>query len=271
MPVSREDMMKKNTIGRMKTLMMTVLVLALLLPLGGQAFAQDAPAEKNGEVIILYTSDIHCGIDQHFGLAGVAQIRQILEDQGYTTLLVDDGDAVQGEPIGTLTKGEAIIDLMNDMKYDVAIPGNHDFDYGMDQFLALTKKADFPYISCNFNKEGELIFEPYVIKEVCGMKIAFVGVTTPETLTTSTPAYFQDDAGNYVYGFLQDKTGEGVYTAVQKAVDDARAEGANMSMFWDIWAWMRTAIPGPMRISSPTPAASMFSWTDTATIPSRSS
>ena len=75
-------------------------------------------------------------------------------------LLVDDGDAIQGEPIGTMTKGEAIIDIMNTVGYDVAIPGNHEFDYGMDQFLALTEKADFPYISCNFNKGGELIFDP---------------------------------------------------------------------------------------------------------------
>ena len=71
------------------------------------------------------------------------------------------------------------------------------------------------------------MFEPYVIKEAAGKKIAFVGVTTPETLTSSTPKYFQDDQGNYIYGFFQDDTGEGVYQAVQKAVDDARAEGAD--------------------------------------------
>lgn len=219
--------MKQNRIGRGKKLLMAVLVLALLLSAGGQAFAEDAPAAKNGEVIILYTSDIHCGVDEGFGLVGLRQIRQTLEDQGYTTILVDNGDSVQGEPIGTLSKGETIIDLMNDMDYTVGIPGNHDFDYGMDQFFALVDEANFPFICCNFTKNGERVFEPYLIKEVCGMKIAFVGVTTPKTLSESTPKYFQDENGNYIYGFMQDETGEAVYEAVQKAVDDARAEGAD--------------------------------------------
>ena len=228
MPAKREATMMKNKIETGRKLLMAVLVLTLLVCVGGQAFAQkDAAAEKNGEVIILYTSDIHCGINQHFGLTGLAQIRQQLEDQGYTTLLVDDGDAIQGEPVGTLSKGEAIIELMNDMQYDAVIPGDHEFDYGMDQFLALTKKANFPYVSCNFNREGELVFAPYVIKEACRMKIAFVGVTTPKTISQSTPAYFQDADGNYIYGFMQDKTGEALYQAVQKAVDDARSEGAD--------------------------------------------
>lgn len=145
--------------------------------------------------MILYTSDVHCGVGQGFGYAGVQQIRDYLESEGYTTLLVDDGDAVQGEPIGTMTKGESVIDLMTELHYDVAIPGNHEFDYGMDQFFALTERAEFPYVSCNFDKEGTLLFDPYVIKEAAGKKIAFVGVTTPQTLTSSTPSYFQDESG----------------------------------------------------------------------------
>ena len=200
---------------------------ATAAPAAAEEPAEEAPVEKNGDVIILYTSDAHCGIDQGFGYAGVRQIRDSLEAAGYTTLLVDDGDAIQGEPIGTLSKGETIINLMNLAGYDVAIPGNHEFDYGMDRFLALTEMADFPYISCNFNREGELVFEPYVIRELAGFKVAFVGVTTPKTLTTSTPRYFMNDQGEFVYGFFQDDTGEGVYSAVQSAVDAARAEGAD--------------------------------------------
>ncbi len=209
-----------------------VLIAALFLfsaaagadPLAPGAYAE---TEKNGDIVILYTSDIHCGIDQGFGFAGLEQVRDYLIAQGNEVILVDNGDSVQGEPVGTMTKGDAIMDLMNDMGYSVAIPGNHDFDYGMDQFFALTKKATFPYISCNFNYKGDLVFEPYVIRELAGKKIGFVGVTTPQTLTTSTPTYFQDENGNFVYGFLQDKTGEGVYDAVQSAVDAARAEGAD--------------------------------------------
>lgn len=207
-----------------KRLLPLLLALALLFSLSCTAFADDA--ERTGDAVILFTSDVHCGVDQGFGYIGLQAIRDSLIARGDDVILVDDGDNIQGEALGTLTKGEVPIDLMNAMGYSVAIPGNHEFDYGMDQFLALTEKADFPYISCNFNHNGELVFEPYVIREIAGAKIGFVGVTTPETLTSSTPRYFQDENGNYVYGFFQDETGEGVYNAVQSAVDAARAEGA---------------------------------------------
>ena len=184
-------------------------------------------AEKNGEIYILCTSDVHCGIDQGFGFEGLKQVRDTLEKQGYETILVDDGDAVQGETIGTLTKGEAVVDLMNDMNYDVAIPGNHEFDYGMDQFFKNVKKAKYPYISSNFTHQDKLVLEPYKIIEKAGKKIAFVGVTTPESLVSSQPKYFQDENENYIYGFSQNETGEDLYQAVQNAVDQARKEGAD--------------------------------------------
>ena len=210
----------------MKKLVSLLLILVLCLSLfGASAFAEGE--ERSADIVILFTSDVHCGVDQGFGYAGLQAVRDSLVAAGNAVILVDDGDNIQGEPLGTMTKGEASIDLMNRMGYSIAIPGNHEFDYGMDQFLALTEKADFDYISCNFNKSGELVFQPYVIRELDGLKVAFVGVTTPETLTSSTPRYFKDESGEYVYGFFQDESGEGVYSAVQAAVDDARAEGAD--------------------------------------------
>ena len=204
------------------------LLLSLCMLLGCCAALAEEPAgpalEKN--LVILYTSDVHCGIDQGWGYAGLYAIKENLSANNYV-LLVDDGDSIQGEPVGTLSTGEAIIDIMNNVGYDIAIPGNHEFDYGMERFLELTGKANFPYISCNFNKEGELVFQPYIIKEFDGVKIAFIGMTTPQTPRSSTPKYFQNDQGEYIYGFMQDDTGEALYAAVQKAVDDARAEGAN--------------------------------------------
>ena len=155
-------------------------------------------------------------------------MRDLLEAKGYETILVDDGDSLQGEFVGTMDKGETIISLMNDLKYDVAIQGNHEFDYGMENYLELAKKADFPYISCNFTYNGKTFFDPYIIKEAAGIKIAFVGVDTPTTITSSTPSFFKDEKGNFVYGFMQDETGQAVYEAVQKAVDSARAEGADL-------------------------------------------
>ncbi|MCR4787997.1 MAG: bifunctional metallophosphatase/5'-nucleotidase [Lachnospiraceae bacterium] len=198
-----------------------------LTPSPGTTTEQEKAGEKNGETYILVTSDVHCGIDTGFGYAGLRQIRDNLINEGYETILVDDGDSIQGRPVGTIFKGEKIIELMNDIGYDIAIPGNHEFDYGMERFLELSKMAEFPYISCNFNCKGDLVFDPYIIKEVSGQKIAFVGVTTPDTLRTSTPSYFKDSLGNYIYGFMQDSTGEALYAAVQEAVDDARAEGAD--------------------------------------------
>lgn len=208
----------------MKRILGLVLAMAMLLSLTGAVCGEPEQLEK--DVVVLFTSDVHCGIDQGFGYAGLAAIRQSMEDAGNHVVLVDNGDSVQGEPIGTMTTGEALIGLMNVVGYDLAIPGNHEFDYGMDRFLELTEKADFPYISANFNKDGELVFAPYLVKEFDGVKIAFVGITTPKTITTSTPKYFQDEDGNFIYGFMQDESGEKLYAAVQSAVDAAREEGA---------------------------------------------
>ena len=213
----------------MKKLVSALLGLSLAASLTMiPAFAEEG--QESGltqDLVILFTSDVHCGVDVNFGLDGLYQIRQAYENAGNYTLLVDDGDFIQGEPLGTMTTGSALIDLMNATGYDVAIPGNHEFDYGMDRFLELTEKADFPYISANFNKEGELVFDPYVIKEFDGVKFAFVGVTTPKTLVSSTPKYFMNENNEFIYGFFQDETGELLYEKVQEAVDAAREEGAD--------------------------------------------
>ena len=223
-----------------KKLLLSVIIICLILamcsgcaPKGGEeenGHEENGQEEvsRNGEVYIIYTSDVHCGIDQGFGYAGVTQIRNTLEAEGYTTILVDNGDSIQGETIGTLTKGEAIIELMNGMGYDIAVPGNHEFDYGTERFLELTEKAEFPYICCNFTYKDELVFEPYIIKEAAGLKIGFVGITTPSTITTSTPSFFQDSDGEYIYGFMQDDTGEKLYGAVQSALDEVRSKGADL-------------------------------------------
>ena len=110
----------------------------------------------------------------------------------------------------------------------MAIPGNHEFDYGVDRFLELTKQADFPYICCNFSHDGELLFPPYVIIECAGIKIGFVGVTTPKTLTSSTPKFFQNEAGEFIYDFCADEDGQKLFSTVQDAVDQVRAEGVDL-------------------------------------------
>ena len=212
----------------MKKVICVILSLFLVFSPAMCYASQDSTQDTAQDIMIIFTSDVHCGISEGFGYGGVKQIRDQLEEQGYLTLLVDDGDAISGEAIGTITEGEAIIEIMNALSYDVVIPGNHEFDYGMDEFMKLTQEADFPYICCNFRKNGELVFEPYIIKEIGGIKIAFVGIITPTSITTSTPTFFQDENGKFIYDFMQDDTsGEELFEAVQKAVDDARAQGAD--------------------------------------------
>ena len=191
--------------------------------------ATEAPAQLQKDLVILYTNDVHCAVDDAIGYAGLAAYKKQLEAEGNHVLLVDVGDAVQGAPIGTVSKGSIIIDIMNEIGYDVATIGNHEFDYGMPRFFELVEQAKFPYVSANFTdlKTGKQVLEPYTMLEVDGLQFAFVGITTPKTLTSSTPAYFQDETGEFVYGFLQDAKGEKVYAAVQSAVDAARAAGAD--------------------------------------------
>ena len=200
------------------------ILLALCLLLSGAVFAEEAALTK--DIVVLYTSDVHCGVEQGFGYAGLYAIRSYLEETCHV-ILVDNGDSIQGEAMGTITEGEASINLMNALDYDLAIPGNHEFDYGMERFWELVEMADHTYLSANFNKNGELVLAPYAIREFDGVKVGFVGLTTPKTITSSAPKYFQNDTGEYIYGFMQDESGEAFYSAAQSAVDAARSEGAD--------------------------------------------
>ena len=87
------------------------------------------------DIIILHTNDIHCGVSDNLGIDKVAQYKKELQKKGHPVVLVDAGDAVQGTPLGKLSNGESIVSIMNAAGYDFAIPGNHEFDYGMEQFL----------------------------------------------------------------------------------------------------------------------------------------
>ncbi|MBR3936137.1 MAG: bifunctional metallophosphatase/5'-nucleotidase, partial [Oscillospiraceae bacterium] len=145
-------------------------------------------------------------------------------------ILVDAGDHIQGTAYGSMDKGKTIIDLMNAAGYDLATLGNHEFDYGMEGRINVTDNwANFPYVSCNFYHEengvaGESVLDSYRVIEKNGVKIAFIGITTPESFTKSTPAYFQDENGNYIYGIAGGADGSALYAAVQAAIDAASAE-----------------------------------------------
>lgn len=188
----------------------------------------EEPVEPKG-VVVLYANDVHCGVDDKIGYAGVAAYKKAYEKAGYEVLLVDCGDAVQGATIGTLSQGGYIVEIMNELGYVASTVGNHEFDYGMDRFFELTDLADYDYVSANFvDKDGNRVLDAYTVVEAAGHKIAFVGVSTPETFTSSSPAYFQDENGNFIYGFCEGNDGADFYAAVQTAVDDARNDGADL-------------------------------------------
>ena len=180
------------------------------------------------DVTILYTNDVHTYIDKQspkLTYAAIADLKQSYQNAGKDVLLVDAGDHVQGTAYGSMDEGASIIKLMNAAGYDAATPGNHEFDYGMDRAKAIMKEADFPYLSCNWvDLRTTLRVLPSVKVFVRGgRRIAFVGVTTPETFTKSTPAYFMDKAQRkYIYDIQGGEDGKKLYDAVQKAINKAK-------------------------------------------------
>ena len=197
-----------------KRILSSLLVLCMVLALIPAVFA------AGGDITICFTNDVH-GAYEHYAYAATA-----MKD---ADLIVDAGDNIQGSVATTLTKGQCMVDLMGAVGYDLAVPGNHEFDYGFDRFLEIVKDSKVPYVSCNLIKlaDGKNVLDSYKILEAGGKKIAFVGITTPETLVKSTPAFFQNEKGEWVYDFCNDAKGEKLYKAVQTEVDAAKKEGAD--------------------------------------------
>ena len=194
------------------------------------AFAEETNCffGDKADVTILYTNDVHTYIDNKspkLTYAAIAAMKQGYVDEGKPVLLVDAGDHIQGTAYGSMDEGASIIKLMNAAGYDVATPGNHEFDYGMDRAKAIMKEADFPYLSCNWVdlRTGLRVLPSVKVFVRGGRRIAFVGVTTPETFTKSTPAYFMDKAQRkYIYDIQGGEDGKKLYDAVQKAIDKAK-------------------------------------------------
>lgn len=222
--------MMKGGFSVKKRLLPFLLALAMVFSLAVPAFAaapeaRDLPTVAEDDVVILYTNDVHTYIDQDLTYSMVAGYKDTLDN----VLLVDAGDHIQGTAYGSMDDGATIIELMNAAGYDLATLGNHEFDYGMEGAMNAMEWADFTYVSCNFYHEkdgvrGENVLDSYKVFDVNGVKIAFVGITTPESFTKSTPAYFQDENGKYIYGIAGGTDGKALYADVQKAIDAASKE-----------------------------------------------
>ncbi len=211
----------------MKKLLNILIVLFICVTLCSCAKKK----ELKDDIYIFFTSDVHCGVNEGVGLDGLkALVDDTKKEHEYVTL-VDCGDYLQGGTLGTLSKGEFIIDLMNDAGYDIVTIGNHEFDYGMEQLSALMKKMEFDQVLCNVKYSGkkENIFadtKPYKIVEYGDYKVAFIGILTPETIVSSTPSFFMED-GEFVYDFYGGEDGDLLAAKLQESVDAARKEGAD--------------------------------------------
>lgn len=174
------------------------------------------------DIYVLYENDVHCAVE---GYAKFAALRNEKRDASPYVTTVSSGDYIQGSTIGSITKGESIINIMNAVGYDYVLLGNHEFDFGIENLMERTKNLSATVVDCNFcsTSDGQPLYTPYVIKEYDKVKIAYIGVSTPSTITTSTPTFFIDDHGNYIYDFH----GKDLAQHVQHYVDKARREGAH--------------------------------------------
>ena len=183
------------------------------------------------DIVILYTNDVHTYVDGPISYDVIAAIKKELQEEYEYVYLVDAGDHIQGTAYGSMDNGETIIKMMNAAGYDVATLGNHEFDYGMFGCMKAIDMAEYPYVSCNFHNEvdgacGENVLNSYELLQAGEETIAIIGITTPETFTKTTPAYFQDEEGNFIYGIAGGDDGSELYAAVQKAIDEAKEAGA---------------------------------------------
>ncbi len=164
-------------------LILSIIVTMVFAPVTG-VFAD----ENSIVVTIVHTNDTHSRVDAGIGFAKVATKIKEIKDSNPNTLVIDAGDTLHGQTFATISKGESIIQLMNAIGYDVMTPGNHDFNYGQERLLELAEQANFPIITANLiKKDGTTAMEPYVIKEVGGLKIGIFGLSTPETAYKTNP------------------------------------------------------------------------------------
>lgn len=212
-----------------------LLTSILFLTAGITAFAEDYYDEDTEKDIIVYfTNDVHNAYEQTdtaIGYASLAaDIKSNQNGENNETILVDAGDSIQGGIIGALSKGMWAAEIMEKMGYDIAVPGNHEFDFGVERFLEIANSVSYDYVCCNFIdlRTGKTVFMPYKMIKKFNTNIAFIGITTPEAYSMSNPNYFKDENGNDIYSFCGGDNGKELYKRVQDTIDDAKAAGADI-------------------------------------------
>ncbi len=182
---------------------------------------------NNYDVVVLFTNDVHCGIEDNIGYAGLAAYKKELLNFTRNVTLVDCGDAIQGDLVGTVSKGEFPVEIMNYVGYDFAVLGNHEFDYGMDRIQYLMEESKATYLGCNIKYTGDKENKleqvlPFKVVDYHCFSVAYIGVSTPESLVKSNPSNFKED-GETVYDFFGGDPEE-FYANVQNYIDIVKNE-----------------------------------------------
>ncbi|MFA9212882.1 MAG: bifunctional UDP-sugar hydrolase/5'-nucleotidase [Candidatus Methylacidiphilales bacterium] len=165
---------------------------------------------KQTVVSVLQTTDVHCQIHPHDelfwendktvfrktgGYAYIASMLKQLKAQNHNTYTIDTGDMFQGSELSVKTTGKAFVPILNAMDYDLFLPGNWEVIYGKKNMQSLMGSLHAPKICTNMyhdlgdGKKGELIFRPYDIWNVAGIKIGFLGYTDPLVPIRQSPNY----------------------------------------------------------------------------------
>ena len=206
----------------MKRFLLPLLTLALIAACSPKTVPAGGAGKAAQDIIILYENDVHCSVD---GYADLGALKAEMKQRTPYVALVSAGDFVQGGSLGAISKGGYIIDIMNAVGYDFVTLGNHEFDYAIPRMKELMKTLKATAVCCNLIdlKTDQRLFKPYGILDFGGTKVAFIGAATPYSFNSSTPAYFQDEKGNYVYSLCADT----YYDTFQNFVNDARLQGAD--------------------------------------------
>ncbi len=200
-----------------KKVLSLFLVLAMMFSLCITAGAEEPAEDLSGSIIILHTNDVHGAID---GYAKAAALKKTYEEMGAYVLLMDAGDFIQGDPTVSTSEGATAVELMNLAGYDVAAPGNHEFDYGYANLKALVSEADFPIVAANVLYGGKAAFNDNVtFTAPDGTKIGVFGLDTPETATKAHPAKIKGVT------FLAD---DELFACAQEQVNELEAEGCDI-------------------------------------------
>ena len=199
--------------------LLSVLVLFLCITgtaaadLTAEEYAQQAfivPTRFAGKTVILHSNDVHGAIE---GYAFMTELRSEIEAKGGEVIMVDSGDFSQGSIYVSTSKGHAAVEMMNTAGYDVVSLGNHEFDYGYAQLMENLADARFRTVCSNvlLDETGAPILDPAtVITTSSGLKLGFVGITTPETVNKVNPGLIHE---------ISFPASAAFYASVQSAVD----------------------------------------------------